>query len=122
MPSVTTTARRLAAAAVLLPLAAVAAQAQDDKPNILVIWGDDIGISNISAYTFGLVGYQTPNIDRIAGRRDHVHRLLRRAVLHRRPVDLHHRADGVSHRPQQGRHAGRPAGHAGTRTSPSPRF
>ena len=37
-----------------------------DKPNILVIWGDDIGITNISAYTFGLVGYQTPNIDRVA--------------------------------------------------------
>jgi len=37
-----------------------------DKPNILVIWGDDIGQTNISAYTFGLVGYKTPNIDRIA--------------------------------------------------------
>jgi arylsulfatase len=37
-----------------------------DKPNILVIWGDDIGQTNISAYTFGLVGYSTPNIDRIA--------------------------------------------------------
>ena len=37
-----------------------------DKPNILVIWGDDIGRSNISAYTMGLVGYQTPNIDRVA--------------------------------------------------------
>ena len=37
-----------------------------EKPNILVIWGDDIGQSNISAYTMGLVGYQTPNIDRIA--------------------------------------------------------
>ena len=37
-----------------------------EKPNILVIWGDDIGQSNISAYTFGLVGYRTPNIDRIA--------------------------------------------------------
>ncbi len=36
------------------------------KPNILVIWGDDIGQSNISAYTRGLVGYRTPNIDRIA--------------------------------------------------------
>ena len=36
------------------------------KPNILVIWGDDIGQSNISAYTFGLMGYKTPNIDRIA--------------------------------------------------------
>jgi arylsulfatase len=41
-------------------------RAQSDKPNILVIWGDDIGQSNISAYTMGLVGYQTPNIDRIA--------------------------------------------------------
>jgi len=40
-------------------------QAQE-KPNILVIWGDDIGQSNISAYTFGMMGYQTPNIDRIA--------------------------------------------------------
>ncbi|MGY0393386.1 arylsulfatase [Bizionia sp. KMM 8389] len=36
------------------------------KPNILVLWGDDIGQSNISAYTMGLTGYQTPNIDRIA--------------------------------------------------------
>jgi len=36
------------------------------KPNILVIWGDDIGRSNISAYTMGMMGYQTPNIDRIA--------------------------------------------------------
>ena len=41
------------------------ARAQD-RPNILVIWGDDVGQSNISAYTFGLVGYRTPNIDRIA--------------------------------------------------------
>jgi len=37
-----------------------------DKPNILVVWGDDIGQSNISAYTMGLMGYRTPNIDRIA--------------------------------------------------------
>ncbi len=42
-----------------------AALAQD-KPNILVIWGDDVGQSNISAYTMGLVGYRTPNIDRVA--------------------------------------------------------
>ena len=33
------------------------------KPNILVIWGDDIGQSNISAYTRGMMGYRTPNID-----------------------------------------------------------
>ncbi|MCX2981187.1 arylsulfatase [Halieaceae bacterium IMCC14734] len=37
-----------------------------EKPNILVIWGDDIGRSNISAYTMGMMGYSTPNIDRIA--------------------------------------------------------
>ena len=36
------------------------------KSNILVIWGDDIGQSNLSCYTRGLMGYQTPNIDRIA--------------------------------------------------------
>ena len=44
-----------------------AAVAQDaEKPNILVIWGDDVGQSNVSAYTMGLMGYRTPNIDRIA--------------------------------------------------------
>ena len=37
-----------------------------DQPNIVVIWGDDIGISDLSAYTDGLMGFQTPNIDRIA--------------------------------------------------------
>ena len=37
-----------------------------EKPNILVIWGDDIGQSNVSAYTHGLMGYKTPNIDSIA--------------------------------------------------------
>jgi arylsulfatase len=37
-----------------------------DKPNILVIWGDDIGQTNISAYSRGMMGYRTPNIDRIA--------------------------------------------------------
>ena len=37
-----------------------------DKPNILIIWGDDIGIFNISAYNQGMMGYKTPNIDRIA--------------------------------------------------------
>src|SRR6266487_191689 len=37
-----------------------------DMPNILVIWGDDIGITNLSAYSNGLMGYRTPNIDRIA--------------------------------------------------------
>ena len=37
------------------------------KPNILVMWGDDIGITNLSCYSDGLMGYDTPNIDRLAG-------------------------------------------------------
>ncbi len=49
-----------------LALASAPARAQADKPNILIIWGDDIGQSNISAYIMGLMGYRTPNIDRIA--------------------------------------------------------
>jgi arylsulfatase len=38
----------------------------EGKPNILVIWGDDIGITNLSCYSHGLMGYRTPNIDRLA--------------------------------------------------------
>ena len=55
----------MALAAGLLALASAVASAAD-KPNILVIWGDDVGRSNISAYTMGMMGYRTPNIDRIA--------------------------------------------------------
>jgi len=45
--------------------APVAAQ-QQQRPNIVVIWGDDIGQSNVSAYSRGMMGYKTPNIDRLA--------------------------------------------------------
>jgi arylsulfatase A-like enzyme len=41
-------------------------QGQDKPPNIVIIWGDDVGRANISAYTHGVMGYQTPNIDRVA--------------------------------------------------------
>jgi arylsulfatase A-like enzyme len=44
----------------------VPAWAQGKPPNIVIIWGDDIGQSNISAYSHGVMGYQTPNIDRVA--------------------------------------------------------
>jgi arylsulfatase A-like enzyme len=54
----------LAAAAISL-VAALPAFAQQ-KPNILIIWGDDIGQFNISAYNLGMMGYKTPNIDSIA--------------------------------------------------------
>ena len=65
--------RRLAllTLAVLLALGALAAnveaqQAAAGKPNIVIIWGDDVGQSNISAYSHGVMGYKTPNIDRVA--------------------------------------------------------
>jgi arylsulfatase A-like enzyme len=42
------------------------AQTENKKPNIVIIWGDDIGQANVSAYTKGVMGYKTPNIDRVA--------------------------------------------------------
>ena len=56
----------LLALALVMALGASAIAA--DKPNILVIWGDDIGQSNISNWTHGMMGYQTPNIERLAAR------------------------------------------------------
>jgi len=52
-------------ALVFLLFTSLSAAAQD-KPNILIIWGDDIGWFNVSAYNLGMMGYKTPNIDRIA--------------------------------------------------------
>jgi len=52
--------------AAVLGCATIPTYAADKKPNILVIWGDDVGINNISAYNLGVMGYKTPNIDRIA--------------------------------------------------------
>src|SRR5262245_35843906 len=59
-------ARAVLMAAVSFSLLALPAYAQQKKPNILVIFGDDIGQTNISAYSMGVLGYRTPNIDRIA--------------------------------------------------------
>jgi len=55
-----------AASAAMTTATAAPANTQAKKPNIVIIWGDDVGQSNISAYTMGLVGYRTPNIDRVA--------------------------------------------------------
>jgi arylsulfatase len=52
--------------AAMLISASVPVYATDKKPNIVIIWGDDIGQSNISAYSKGMMGYRTPNIDRVA--------------------------------------------------------
>jgi arylsulfatase A-like enzyme len=63
----TLTSEALAQAQRATPAAAPATTSPSDrKPNILVIFGDDIGVPQISAYTMGLMGYRTPNIDRIA--------------------------------------------------------
>ena len=57
----------LAAVALLILLPVARAQpAAGHKPNFVFIWGDDIGITNVSAYSNGLMGYRTPNIDRVA--------------------------------------------------------
>jgi arylsulfatase len=50
----------------LLATALATATRAQDRPNIVIIWGDDVGQSNVSAYTMGLMGYHTPNIDRVA--------------------------------------------------------
>ncbi len=63
--------------------------ASGKKPNILVIFGDDIGIPQISAYTMGLMGYRTPNIDRIAKRRRNLYGFLWAAKLYCGPGFLH---------------------------------
>jgi len=56
----------LLASLAAVTMAAAPSAAQQPKPNILVIMGDDIGYWNISAYNRGMMGYSTPNIDRIA--------------------------------------------------------
>jgi arylsulfatase len=67
----TTLAAAAAAIGAASPIATTQAQAQQPtgsgrKPNIVVIWGDDIGLTDISAYSLGLMGFHTPNIDRVA--------------------------------------------------------
>jgi arylsulfatase A-like enzyme len=62
----TLTSGALAQAQKAAPAAPAPAAASGRKPNILVIFGDDVGQTNISAYSFGLMGYRTPNIDRVA--------------------------------------------------------
>src|SRR5262245_6376925 len=57
---------RLAIAIASLAWCSAAAAAESSPPNILILWGDDIGLWNVSAYNHGGMGYKTPNIDRIA--------------------------------------------------------
>jgi len=63
---IATVERLLLLGIAFLAVIAGPALAQQRKPNILIIWGDDIGWYNVSAYNQGVMGYRTPNIDRIA--------------------------------------------------------
>ena len=83
------------------------AMAQDGKPNILIIWGDDIGWFNVSAYNHGHHGLPHAQHRSHRARGRAVHRLVRPAELHRRTRGVHHRAVADPHRPHQGRPARR---------------
>ena len=75
------------------------------KPNILVIWGDDIGISNLTLLQRRPDGLSHAQHRPHRQRGHAVHRLLRRAKLHRRPGGVHQRAERVPHRHEQSRRA-----------------
>jgi len=60
MPKISIYFALMLGATLMVPVSA------QDKPNMLIIWGDDIGWFNIGAYNMGMMSYQTPNIDRIA--------------------------------------------------------
>ena len=75
------------------------------RPNILVIFGDDVGWMNVSSFGGDIMGVQTPNIDRIGRGRPAADLVLRAAELHGGTRGLHHRPASGAHRPDHGRHA-----------------
>ena len=81
--------------------------ADGKKPNILCIWGDDIGTWNISHNNRGMMGYKTPNIDRIAKEGVAFTDLLRAAELPGGSRGVHQRLAAGALRHDQGRHARR---------------
>ena len=109
------------ALALLALVATAAAQAPAKKPNILVIFGDDIGQTNVSAYSMGVMGYRTPNIDRIAKEgmifTDYYAEQSCTAGRSSFITGQSHAAD----RPVEGRRSGRDRRSAGARHRRSPR-
>ena len=92
----------------------------DGKPNILVIWGDDIGDHQPQLLQRRADGLSHAQHRPHRQRGDALHRLLRRAELHGRPVVVHHRPERVPHRPDQGRRARAPTSASRRRTRRSP--
>jgi arylsulfatase len=98
-------------AAVPLALVPTAqAQAPAKKPNIVVIFGDDIGQSNISAYFMGVMGYKTPNIDRLAKDGVMFTDYYAEQSWTAGAVDVHHGPGDSAHRAVQSGHSGRYGG------------
>ena len=79
------------------------------KPNILVIFGDDIGYWNVNAYNQGMMDYKTPNIDRIAHEGALFTDYYAQQSCTGRTRGLHHRTESDPHRADQGRAAGSPS-------------
>ena len=106
-----------------LGIGPAAAQDAAEKPNILFIMGDDIGYMQPSIYHRGLMVGETPNIDRIGAEGATLHRLLRRAELHRRAQRLLHRHAPAPHRHDPAAAARQPvlpaARHPGDRLVPA---
>ena len=92
----------------------------DSKPNILVIWGDDIGITNLSCYSDGLMGYRTPNIDRIADEGMRFTDSYGEQSCTAGTGVVHHGSERVPHRNEQGRCARGRCRPAGRGSGPSP--
>ena len=86
------------------------------QPNILVIWGDDIGINNLSCYSHGVMGYKTPNIDRLAKEGMMFTDSYGEQSCTAGPGFVYHRPKRLSHRPYQGRHPRCGCGSAGRRS------
>ena len=107
MASTVLSLRALALAGLgLAVVSALPARAQEaKKPNILVIWGDDIGWYNVSAYNLGVMGYRTPNIDRIAKEGALFTDWYGQQSCTAGRVGLRDRAVADPHRPDQGRPA-----------------
>ena len=91
-------------------LAIPPAKAQTQKPNILVIMADDIGYWNISAYNRGMMGYRTPNIDRIANEGAIFTDYYGQQSCTGRSRRVRHRPESAANRAPEGRIAGSKAG------------
>lgn len=96
-----------------------AAYAQQ-RPNIVIFWGDDIGQSNIGAYSHGVMGYKTPNIDRLAKEGIMFTDYYAEQSWHRWAFFLHYWPVRFTHRADESRIAGPPLSDCAKKIRQSP--